>query len=229
MGTVDRLMGAGAAAMAVAVLAAALAVAVPAGVGASSAGTPGLMPVVLPRDHGSHPGFGSSGGTPPARPTDAWCRRYFLLRHGVWSAAVGLAALVNVVDLRHDRIVADPRDVNLTPLGNPGVRRRSGQVVTLCSRRPRGPEGAWSITASATGDPASLLVPFPHHRARTLRLVPSKPHVLNGRRGIIPQGPAPSCLLLGAALGGDGNVVADGRKLGGFVAGGGSITSGSTS
>ena len=210
MGTVDRLMGR-AAAMAVAVLAAALAVAVPAGVGASSAGTPGLMPVVLPRDHGSHPGFGVEWWYTTGRLTDARGGRYFYFAT-VWSAAVGLVARVNVVDLRHDRIVADREYVNLTPLHRRTTTIRAGGYVV--SWRPRGPRGVWSITASATGDLASLPAPAPAPQgALTLRLVPEQPYVLNGRRGIIRQGPAPSAYYSAPRLAVTGTLVADGRKL----------------
>jgi predicted secreted hydrolase len=210
VGTVDGHMGR-AAATAVAVVAAALAVAVPAGAGASSAGTPALTPIVLPRDHGSHPGFGIEWWYTTGRLTDAQGGRYFYFAT-VWSAAAGLVARVNVVDVRHDRIVADREYVNLTPLrGRTTTIRAGGYVV---SWRPRGPGGMWSITASATGDLASLPAPAPAPQgALTLRLVSEQPYVLHGTRGIIRQGPAPSAYYSAPRLAVTGTLDADGRKL----------------
>ena len=104
-------------AVAVAVAVAALAVAAPAGAGASSSGTPALRPVVLPRDQGSHPGFGIEWWYTAGRLTDARGGRYFYFAT-VWSAAPGLVARINVVGLAprphrcrprvHQRYPADP-------------------------------------------------------------------------------------------------------------------------
>ena len=137
MHPVDRLVGR-VTAVAVAVAVAALAVAAPAGAGASSSGTPALRPVVLPRDQGSHPGFGIEWWYTAGRLTDARGGRYFYFAT-VWSAAPGLVARINVVDLRHDRIVADREYISGTPLTQRTTTIRAGGYVL--SWRPRGPRG----------------------------------------------------------------------------------------
>ena len=210
MGTFDRLVRR-AAAVALAVVAATLAVAAPEGAGASSGGTPALTPVVLPRDHGSHPGFGIEWWYTAGRLTDAQGGRYFYFAT-MWSAAAGLVARINVVDLRHDRIVADREYINLTPLPRRTTAIRAGGYVV--SWRPRGQRGIWSITASATGDLASLPAPAPAPRgALTLRLAPEQPYVLHGTRGLIRQGRAPSAYYSAPRLAVAGTLVADGRRL----------------
>ena len=196
---------------AVVVVGAALAVAVPASAGAFLAGTPALTPVALPRDHGSHRGFGIEWWYTTGRLTDTQGGRYLYFAT-VWSAAPGLVARINVVDLRHDRIVADREYVNLTPLSRRTTTIRAGGYGL--SWRPQGAWGVWSITASATGDLASLPAGAPPPQgALTLRLVPEQPYVLHGTRGIIRQGPAPSAYYSAPRLAVAGTLVADGRRL----------------
>jgi predicted secreted hydrolase len=208
--TVNRRVGR-AVALGVTVVGVALAVAVPAGAGASSAAAPPLRPVVLPRDHGSHPGFGVEWWYTTGRLTDIHGGRYFYFAT-VWSAAPGLVARLNVVDLRHDRIVADREYLNVIPLRRRTTTIRAGGYVM--SWRPRGPWGVWSLTASAKGGLASLPAPAPAPRgALTLRLVPKQPYVLNGRHGIIRQGPAQSDYYSAPRLAVAGTLVADGRRL----------------
>ena len=178
---------------------------------AASAGTPSLAPVVLPRDHGSHPGFGIEWWYTTGRLTDAQGGRYFYFAT-VWSAAMGLVARINVVDLRDDRIVADREYINVTPLQGGATTIRAGGYVQ--SWRPQGPEGIWSISASAAGGLASLPAGAPPPRgALTLRLVPEQPYVLNGKGGIIRQGPAPSAYYSAPRLAVTGTLVAGGRRL----------------
>lgn len=189
----------------------ALAVAAPAGAGASSPATAALKPVVLPRDHGSHPGFGIEWWYTAGRLTDTEGGRYFYFAT-VWSAAPGLVARVNVVDLRHDRIVADREYVNLIPLRRRTTTIRAGGYVV--SWRPQGPWGVWSLTASATGGLASLPAPAPAPRGElTLRLVPEQPYVLHGTHGIIRQGLAPSAYYSAPRLAVAGTLVTGGRRL----------------
>jgi predicted secreted hydrolase len=166
---------------------------------------------VLPRDHGSHPGFGIEWWYSAGRITDTRGARYFYFAT-VWSAAAGLVARVNVVDLRHDRIVADREYFNLTPLHQRATTIHAGGYVE--SWRPRGRWGVWSLTASATGDLASLPAPAPAPQgALTLRLVPEQAYVLHGTRGIIRQGQAPSAYYSAPRLAVAGMVVVDGRRL----------------
>jgi predicted secreted hydrolase len=170
-----------------------------------------LRPVVLPRDHASHPRFGIEWWYTTGRLTDAQGGRYFYFAT-VWSSPMGLVARVNVVDLRDDRIVADREYVNPTPLLQRTTTIRAGGYVA--SWRPLGRWGVWSITAPATGGLASLPAPAPAPQgALTLRLVPQQPYVLNGTRGIIRQGPAPSAYYSSPRLTVTGTLVADGRRL----------------
>jgi predicted secreted hydrolase len=206
-----RRLVSGSATVAVAVVGVALAMGAPAGAGASSAGTPALAPILLPRDHGSHPGFGIEWWYTTGRLTDAQGGRYFYFAT-VWSAAMGLVGRVNVVDLRHDRIVADQEYVNVTPLAQRTTAIRAGGYVV--SWRPHGRWGFWSLIASATGGLTSLAAGAPAPQGSLiLRLVPEQPYVLHGTRGIIRQGPAPSAYYSAPRLAVKGTLVADGQQL----------------
>jgi predicted secreted hydrolase len=169
---------------------------------------PALTAVALPRDHGSHPGFGIEWWYTTGWLTDAKGGRYFYFAT-VWSAAMGLVARINVVDLRHDRIVADREYINPAPLRGRTTTIRAGSYVLSWL-----PGGRWSITAAATGGLASLPAGAPRPQgALSLRLVPEQPYVLHGRRGIIRQGPAPSAYYSAPRLAVTGTLVAEGRRL----------------
>lgn len=188
-----------------------VAIAMPTGAGASSTGTPALTPVGLPRDHASHPGFGIEWWYTTGRLTDARGGRYAYFAT-VWSSPMGLVARVNVVDLRHDRIVANREYVSVTPLGRRTTTIRAGGYVE--SWRPRRPWGVWSITAPATGGLVSLPAPAgPSRGALSLRLVPLQPYVRHGMRGIVRQGPAPSAYYSAPRLAVIGSLVVGGRRL----------------
>jgi predicted secreted hydrolase len=198
-------------ATAVAVVCVACAVVATTGAGASSGGTHAVMPVALPRDHASHPGFGIEWWYTTGRLTDARGGRYFYFAT-VWSAPMGLVARINVVDLRHNRIVADREYVNLTPLSRRTTTLRAGGYVM--SWRPRARLGVWSVSASATGDLASLPTGAPPPQgALTLRLVPEQAYVLHGTRGVIRQGPAPSAYYSAPRLAVTGTLVTGRRTL----------------
>jgi predicted secreted hydrolase len=208
--TVHRLAG-GVAVTVVAVVGVALSVAAPVNAGAASADTPALTPVLLPRDHGSHPGFGIEWWYTTGRLTASRGRRYFYFAT-VWSAAMGLVARVNVVDLRDDRIVADREYVNVIPLRRRTTTIRAGGYVV--SWHPSERWGIWSLAASATGGLTSVGAGAPAPQgALTLRLVPKQPYVLHGARGIIRQGPAPSAYYSAPRLAVTGTLVAGGRRL----------------
>ena len=188
-----------------------MAIALPTGAGASSARTPTLAPVALPRDHASHPGFGIEWWYTTGRLTDTQGGRYSYFAT-VWSAPMGLVARINVVDLRHDRIVADREYATTTPLSSPTRTIRAGGYVE--SWRPRGRWGVWSIAASARGGLASLPAAAPPSQgALKLRLVPDQPYVLHGTRGIIRQGPDPSAYYSAPRLAVSGTLVVAGRRL----------------
>jgi predicted secreted hydrolase len=170
-----------------------------------------VAPVVLPRDHGSHPGYGIEWWYTTGRLTDAQGGRYFYFAT-VWSAPMGLVARINVVDLRHDRVVADREYVNLTPLRQRTTTIRAGGYVV--SWRSRGRWGVWSLNASAMGGLTSLPAAAPAPQgALKVRLIPEQPYVLHGSRGIIRQGPAPSAYYSAPRLAVAGTLVAHGRKL----------------
>jgi predicted secreted hydrolase len=170
-----------------------------------------VTPVVLPRDHGSHPGFGIEWWYTTGRLTDAHGGRYFYFAT-VWSAPMGLVARINVVDLRHDRVVADREYVNPTPLRQRTTTIRAGGYVV--SWRPRTRFGVWSLTASATGDLAALPTGAPAPQgALTLRLVPEQPYVLHGTRGVVRQGPDPSAYYSAPRMTATGTLVANGHRL----------------
>jgi predicted secreted hydrolase len=208
VGTVNRLRGF---AGVLAALGVSLAIAAPMGADASSAGTPVPAPVVLPRDHAAHPGFGIEWWYTTGRLTDAHGGRYAYFAT-MWSAPMGLVARINVVDLRSDRIVADREYVNVTPLSRRTTTIRAGGYVE--SWGPRGRWGVWSITASATGGLASLPAPAPPSQgALSLRLIPEQPYVLHGTRGIIRQGPAPSAYYSAPRLAVTGTLVVGKRRL----------------
>jgi predicted secreted hydrolase len=210
VGTLDRQVGR-AVAVAVAVAGVTLAVAVSAGAGASALVTPAVAPVVLPRDQGSHPGFGIEWWYTTGRLTDARGGRYFYFAT-MWSSPMGLVARINVVDLRRDRIVADREYVNPTPVRQRTTTIRAGGYTV--SWHSRGRLGVWSLSASAAGDLPSLPTGAPTPQgALTLRLVPQEPYVLNGTRGVIRQGPAPSAYYSAPRLAVTGTLVADGQRL----------------
>ncbi|MGZ4197163.1 MAG: lipocalin-like domain-containing protein [Solirubrobacteraceae bacterium] len=169
------------------------------------------MPVVLPRDHASHPGFGIEWWYTTGRLTDTQGGRYFYFAT-VWSAPMGLVARINVVDLRHNRIVADREYVNLTPLRQHTTTIRAGGYVV--SWRARARLGVWSLSGSATGDLTSLPTGAPPPRgALTLRLAPEQPYVLHGVRGVIRQGPAPSAYYSAPRLAVRGTLVSGVQTL----------------
>jgi predicted secreted hydrolase len=198
-------------AIAVALVGVALAGAVPAGAGAPPTGPPALAPVALPRDHASHPGFGIEWWYTTGRLTDTHGGRYFYFAT-VWSAASGLLARLNVVDLRHDSIVADREYLNLTPLSTRTTTIRAGGYVLSWRQQDRW--GVWSLNAPAAGGLSSLPAPAPPPQgALNLRLVPEQPYVLHGVRGIIRQGPERSAYYSAPRLAVSGTLVAQGRTL----------------
>ena len=210
MGKVGWLVGR-ATTIAVAVVGVALALALPADAGPARAGEPALAPVVLPHDHPSHPGFGIEWWYTTGRLSDAHGGRYFYFAT-VWSAASGVLARVNVVDLREDRIVVDREYLNLTPLRERTSTIRAGGYVLSW----RSPDlwGVWSLTAPAAGGLSSLPSPAPAPEgALKLRLVPEQPYVLHGSRGIIRQGPARSAYYSAPRLAVSGTLVAGQRRL----------------
>jgi predicted secreted hydrolase len=141
---------------------------------ASPTPPPKLAAVVLPRDHASHPGFQVEWWYTAGRLTDAHGDQYFWFATA-WSGGPGLVARVNVVDLRQNRIVLADQYIRPVPLSEPTTLVDVGSYAM--SWRPAGRRGIWSVNAPT---PTGALV---------LTLTPRAPYMLNGKRGIIHQGP----------------------------------------
>jgi len=143
-------------------------------VGARAGGQPDVAVVVLPRDHGAHPAFQVEWWYTAGTVSDRREREYFWFAT-VWVASAGAVARVNVVDLAHDRVVLARE---YSSLARPAAGASDLRVEDLRLRwRPAGTLGRMSVDAP-TGD-----------GRLALRLVPRRPYLLHGRRGVIRQGP----------------------------------------
>lgn len=174
-------------------------VAVLAGAGAAAAASlPALLPVVLPRDHGAHPAFQIEWWYTAGTVANQRGRDYFWFAT-VWAGEGFLAARVNVVDLRADRIVLSKEYV---AMGSLRSRQTAIGVDAFNLRwRPRGVLGSWSVDAPVTG----------RGRLR-LSLTPIQRYVLNGPQGIVREGPgARSAYYSDPRLAASGTLVLDGR------------------
>ncbi len=173
----------------------------PAGAGIASAGTaPTVRPVVLPRDHGAHPGFTVEWWYTAGTLADARGRDYFWFAT-IWSGAGALVGRVNVVNLRADRVVLSREYVSGTPAPN-GQTQLSVGTLRFGWRR-RGALGRWSVDA-----------PIGSGGLLQLSLSPRQPYVLNGHQGIIQQGPGgPSAYYSEPRLAARGTVELHGKKV----------------
>src|ERR1700759_2974420 len=111
----------------------------PAAAGATSG--PAVGPVVLPRDHGAHPGFGVEWWYTSGTLTGADHRQYFWFAT-IWSADGALVARVNVVALRADRIVLSKQYASATPVTEGQTRFTVGAFKL--GLRSGGSLGRWS-------------------------------------------------------------------------------------
>ena len=145
------------------------------GAGATlAASLPALGPVVLPRDHGAHPGFQVEWWYTAGTLADHRRRDFFWFAT-VWSGEGFLVARVNVVDLRADRIVLSKEYVAANALRGGQTRVEVGGFDLRW--RPRGVLGRWSVDALVPGQ-----------GRLQLSLTPVQPYVLNGPRGIVREG-----------------------------------------
>jgi len=163
------------------------------------AAPPKLAPVVLPRDHGAHPGFQVewwyTAGTIAGKRGDD-----FFWFATVWSSMDALVARVNVVDLQANRVVLSKEYTKLAALG--GQQRQMTVGGFSLGWRPAGAWGRWSVAAAVGGQ--GLL---------RLTLTPVQPYLLNGQEGIIPQGKgALSDYYSNPRLAARGTLVVDGRS-----------------
>jgi predicted secreted hydrolase len=135
----------------------------------SAASAPSLTPVVLPRDHGAHPGFQFewwyTAGTVASGRSD-----YFWFAT-LWSGGGYLIAKVNLVDLRADRIVLSKEYLAHQALS-------AGQsAIDLAGYALSWKQGRWSIDAQVPG-----------RGSLDLTLTPVQPYLLEAPQGIIRLG-----------------------------------------
>lgn len=177
-----------------------LALAAVTGAGPAAASTsPAVRPVALPRDHGAHPGFQVEWWYTAGTVRDAAGHRYFWFAT-VWSAAQGLVARANVVDLGSDRVVLSREYVSATPVSSGQTRMPVGAF--RLQWLPARTFGRWSITAAAGS--ATL----------NLGLSAAGPYVRNGPDGIIQQGPGgPSAYYSAPRLAARGSLELHGRRI----------------
>jgi predicted secreted hydrolase len=171
------------------------------GSGVASAGVaPQVRPVVLPRDHGAHPGFNIEWWYTAGTLVGSNGRDYFWFAT-IWSSQGAAVARVNVVDLRADRIVLSHEYVSAAPY-RAGLTRLGVGTFRL-GWRPGGSRGTWSV--SAPTDATSRL---------ELNLLPVQPYVLEGRDGIIRQGSGgPSAYYSAPRLRARGTLEVNGKKV----------------
>lgn len=133
-----------------------------------------VAPVVLPQDHGAHPGFEVEWWYAAGTATSGGGRQYFWFAT-VWAGLGELVAKVNVVDLQADRIVLSHEYTAPDTLTGGQTAIDVGGYGL--SWQPAGILGRWSIDA-----------PVPGGGGLDLELMPSQPYVLHGLDGIIRQG-----------------------------------------
>jgi predicted secreted hydrolase len=147
---------------------------IPSAVAAS--GRPPVTPVVLPEDHGAHPGFEVEWWYTAGTVAAATGRQYFYFAT-IWSGARELVAKVNVVDLAGERTVVSEEYTDRTV---PGRGQTAFDINGFeLGWAPVSALGVWSVDA-----------PVPNGDRLQLTLTPSHPYVLNGLDGIVRQGPA---------------------------------------
>jgi predicted secreted hydrolase len=188
----DRAARLGAVALALVVLATAI--------GAAAAAGPTVRPVVLPRDHGAHPGFQIEWWYGAGLVRDRHGHRYAWFAT-VWAGGPGAIGRVNVVDLDRDRVVVSGEYPAV------GWRRSSGLLdVALAGYRlrwrPIGELGRFAVDAGSM------------QQGLRLRLSPRRPYVLHGRDGVIQQGPGgPSAYYSATRLAARGTLRVGGRRI----------------
>jgi predicted secreted hydrolase len=167
---------------------------------AGATSPPTVRRVVLPGDHGAHPGFGEEWWYTSGTLTGPNRRAYFWFAT-IWSADGALVAKLNVVDLRADRIVLAYEYVSATVVTD-GQTQFTVGGFTL-GLRSGGTLGRWSVAAS-TGAGGRL----------DLDLVPRQPYVLHGHDGIIAQGTGgPSAYYSAPRLAARGTLTLDGKPV----------------
>lgn len=141
---------------------------------AGAASTAEVRPVVLPRDHGAHPEFQVEWWYGAGLVRDRLGREYAWFAT-VWAGAPGALGRVNVVDLQRDRVVLSGEYPGVGWRSSPGLLDVALDGYRL-RWRPKGELGRFTVDAGAEDE------------GLRLGLVPRRPYVLHGRRGVIEQG-----------------------------------------
>jgi predicted secreted hydrolase len=163
------------------------------------ASPPKLVPVVLPRDHGAHPGFQVEWWYTAGTVAGDHGHDLFWFAT-VWYAEAVLVARVNLVDLQSDRVVLSQEYTKLAALS---TQQTQIDVDGFgLGWRPGGALGRWSVDALVPG-----------HGQLQLNLVPVQPYVLNGPNGIVSEGKgALSAYYSDPRLAAQGTLVLGGRS-----------------
>jgi predicted secreted hydrolase len=153
-----------------------LALAAGGGAGAQTATpAPQVAPVVLPRDHGAHPGFGIEWWYSAGLVHDAAGHRYSYFAT-IWKAGSAGLAHVNLIDLASNKTVLSSDDVSSAPvIGSGPLSITVGRMSYRWEAKP-GRFGRFLVHADTT------------EGAIDLTLVPRRAYVRHGQRGVIQQG-----------------------------------------
>jgi predicted secreted hydrolase len=153
-----------------------LALAAGGGAGAQTATTPPqVAPVVLPRDHGAHPGFGIEWWYSAGLVHDAAGHRYSYFAT-IWKAGSAGLAHVNLIDLASNKTVLSSDDVSSAPvIGSGPLSITVGRMSYRWKANP-GRFGRFLVHADTT------------EGAIDLTLVPQRAYVRHGHQGVIEQG-----------------------------------------
>jgi predicted secreted hydrolase len=155
-----------------------VALALTAGGGATAQTTPAapkVAPVVLPRDHGAHPGFGIEWWYSAGLVKDAAGHRYSYFAT-IWKAGSAGLAHVNLIDLATNKTVLSSDDVSpAAVIGAGPLSVTVGRMSYTWAASP-GRFGRFLVHADTT------------EGAIDLTLAPRRAYVLHGTRGVIQQG-----------------------------------------
>jgi len=136
---------------------------------------PAVQPVVLPRDHAPHPGFGMEWWYSAGRIEDRTGRAYSYFAT-IWSTPAALLAHVNLIDLSTGETVVSRDQVARGLTADAGSPLDVAVGDTSYRWRASGARGVFTVHAVT---PTGRL---------ELRLTPRRAYVLHGRKGVIQQG-----------------------------------------
>jgi predicted secreted hydrolase len=141
----------------------------------TAAPAPQVAPVVLPRDHGAHAGFGMEWWYSAGLVKDAAGHRYSYFAT-IWKAGTAGLAHVNLIDLDTNKTVLSSDD--LSPAATIGTASRSITVGRMSYRWQASPGRFGRFLVHATTTEGAI----------DLTLTPQRAYVLHGKQGVIQQG-----------------------------------------